>query len=87
MSLEGVIHGKRIRLSYKSLQEAKYKCHDLEEGISDLEIARTKLDKAQIRAAEQAFDLLPKDASLDEAVRLYLKTNKPHRIAVKDAVL
>ena len=85
-SLEGVINGKRVRLRYSSLQEAKYKCHDLEEGINDLGIARTKLDKAQIRAAEQAFDLLPEDASLDEAVRLYLKANKHHRIAVKDAV-
>ena len=85
-SLEGVIQGKRIRLRYKSLKEAKYKCHDLEEGINDLKIARTKLDKAQIRAAEQAFDLLPEDESLDEAVRLYLKTNKPRRIAIKDAV-
>ena len=85
-SLEGVINGKRIRLLYRSLQEAKYKCHNLEEGINDLEIARTKLDKAQLRSAEQAFDLLPKDASLDEAVRLYLKTNKPRRIAIKDAV-
>ncbi len=85
-SLEGVINGKRIRLRYSSLQEAKYKCHDLEEGISDLKIARTKLDKAQLRAAEQAFDLLPEGASLNEAVRLYLKANKPQRIAVKDAV-
>ena len=85
-SLEGVIQGKRIRLRYKSLKEAKYKCHDLEEGINDLRIARTKLDKAQLRAAEQAFDLLPEDASLDEFVRLYLKTNKLKRIAVKDAV-
>ena len=85
-SLEGVINGRRIRLRYSSLQEAKYKCHDLEEGINDLKIARTKLDKAQIRAAEQAFDLLPEDESLDEAVRLYLKTNKPRRIAIKDAV-
>ena len=72
-SLEGVIQGKRIRLRYKSLQEAIFKCHDLEEGISDLGIARTKLDKAQLRAAEQAFDLLPDDESLNEAVRLYLK--------------
>ena len=85
-SLEGVINGKRIRLRHKSLQEAIYKCHDLEEGINDLGIARTKLDKAQLRAAEEAFDLLPEDASLDEAVRLYLKTNKPRRIAVRDAV-
>lgn len=85
-SLEGVIQGKRIRLRYKSLKEAKYKCHDLEEGINDLKIARTKLDKAQIRAAEKAFDLLPEDESLNEAVRLYLKVNKPRRLAVKDAV-
>jgi hypothetical protein len=85
-SLEGVINGKRIRLRHKSLQEAIYKCHDLEEGINDLGIARTKLDKAQLRAAELAFDLLPEGASLNEAVRLYLKVNKPHRIAVKDAV-
>ena len=85
-SLEGVINGKRIRLRYSSLQEAKYKCHDLEEGINDLGIARTKLDKAQLRAAEQAFDLLPEGASLNEAVRSYLKANKPHRIAVQDAV-
>jgi site-specific recombinase XerD len=85
-SLEGVINGKRIRLRHKSLQEAIYKCHDLEEGINDLGIARTKLDKAQLRAAEQAFDLIPDYESLNEAVRLYLKANKPHRIAVKDAV-
>ena len=85
-SLEGVINGKRIRLRYKSLKEAKYKCHDLEEGISDLKIARTKLDKAQLRAAERAFDLLADDESLNKAVRLYLKANKPQRIAVKDAV-
>ena len=85
-SLEGVINGKRIRLRYKSLKEAKYKCHDLEEGISDVGIARTKLDKAQLRAAEQAFDLLHDDESLNEIVRLYLEANKPHRIAVKVAV-
>jgi len=85
-SLEGVINGKRIRLRHKSLQEAIYKCHDLEEGINDLGIARTKLDKAQLRAAELAFDILPEDASLSEAVRLYLRANKPQRIAVKDAV-
>ena len=71
-SLEGVINGKRIRLRYKSLQEAIYKCHDLEEGISDLGIARTKLNKTQLRAAEQAFDLLPDRASLTEAVKLYI---------------
>ena len=85
-SLEGMINGKRIRLRYKSLEEAKYKCHDLEEGINDLGIARTKLDKAQLRAAEEAFDLLPHYESLNEAVRLYLKANKPRRTAVKDAV-
>ena len=85
-SLEGVINGKRIRLRYKSLQEAIYKCHDLEEGISDLGIARTKLNKTQLIAAEQAFDLLPSDESLNVAVRLYLKVNKPRRLAVKDAV-
>lgn len=75
-----------MRLRYSSLQEAKYKCHDLEEGINDLRIARTKLNKTQLIAAEQAFDLLPSDESLSEAVRLYLKVNKPRRLAVKDAV-
>lgn len=84
--IEGVIHGKRIRLRYKSLQEAKYKCHDLEEGINDLGIARTNLVKAQLRSAEEAFDLLPEGASLKEAVRLYLKANKPSGVSVKDAV-
>ena len=72
-SIEGVIQCKRIRLGYKILQEAKYKCHDLEEGINDLGIARTNLVKAQLRDAEEAFDLLPEGASLKEAVRLYLR--------------
>jgi len=85
-SIEGVIQGKRIRLRYRSLQEAKYKCHDLEEGINDLGIARTNLVKAQLRDAEEAFDLLPEGASLKEAVRLYLKANMPSRVSVKDAV-
>lgn len=84
--IEGVIHGKRIRLRFKSLQEAKYKCHDLEEGINELGIARTNLVKAQLRSAEEAFDLLPEGTSLKEAVRLYLKANKPSRVSVKDAV-
>jgi site-specific recombinase XerD len=85
-SIEGVIQGKRIRLRYRSLQEAKYKCHDLEEGINDLGIARTNLVKAQLRDAEEAFDLLPEGASLKEAVRLYLKANMPSRVSVKGAV-
>ena len=85
-SLEGVINGKRIRMRYKSLEEAKYKCHNLEEGINNLEVARTNLDKNELRAAEQAFDLLPEDTSLIEVVRLYLKTKKPSTVLVKDAV-
>jgi hypothetical protein len=83
---EGVILAKRIRIRYKSLEEAKYKCHNLEEGINDLEVARTNLDKNELRAAEQAFDLLPEDTSLIEVVRLYLKTKKPSTVLVKDAV-
>ena len=85
-SLEAVINGKRIRIRYKSLEEAKYKCHNLEEDINDLEVARTKLSKAQIRSAEQAFELLPDKVPLHEAVRLYLATKKPSTVLVKDAV-
>ncbi len=85
-SLEGVINGKRIRMRYKSLEEAKYKCHNLEEGINNLEVARTNLDKNELRDAEQAFDLLPKDTSLIEVVRLYIKTKKLSTVLVEDAV-
>ncbi len=86
-SIEGAINGKRIRLRYKSLLEAKYKCHDLEEGFYKLGVARTNLDKTQIRAAEQAFDLLPNGESLTEAVKLYIETYKPSAVLIKDAVV
>lgn len=85
--LEGVINHKRIRLRFKSLKEAKFKCHDLEEDTDNLSVARTNLNKAQLRSAEQAFELLPDGASLIDAVKLYITTSKPIRILIKDAVI
>jgi site-specific recombinase XerD len=71
-SLEGVIHGRRIRARAKTLEEAKSKCHSLEEGKQTENVTRTLLDQKQLREAERAFERLPEGVSLSEAVESFL---------------
>lgn len=85
-SLEGVINGQRIRQRAKSLEEAKSKCHDLEEGKQSENVTRTILDQKQLREAERAFERLPEGVSLSHAVESFLSSYTVTKTPIEDAV-
>lgn len=80
-AIEGILNGKRVRQRAKSLDEAKTKCHTLEEGSNSQNIARTNLNSDQIKDAERTFELLPSGVSLSTVASYYLdnyiKTSTP----------
>jgi len=84
--IEGVIDGKRIRQRAKSLEEARSRCHDLEEGQKDSNIVRTHLSAEQVRSAERAFGLLGSDQCIVEAVGSHRSNYKLKRTLISDAV-
>jgi len=87
LAIEGVIEGKRIRQRAKTLEEAKAKCHALEEGQQGQNVARTILDAQQLRDAEHAISLLKSEVSLTEAVKFYLEKFSPQSsISLTDAI-
>lgn len=85
-AIEGVIDNKRIRQRAKTLEEAKTKCHTLEEGKQAENVARTILDANQLRQAERAFELLPAGTSLTDAVNYFLSNSQTGETPIEDAV-
>lgn len=85
-SLEGVIQDRRIRARAKTLEEAKSKCHSLEEGKQTENVTRTLLDQKQLREAERAFERLPEGVSLSEAVESFLSNYSVSKTPIEDAV-
>ena len=84
--IEGVIGGNRIRRRAKSIEEARYKCHDLEEGQGNPNIVRTYLSPSQVRDAEKAFSLLSGDHCIVQVVSSYKSKPKPKKTLVEEAV-
>ena len=73
-AVEGAVNGKRIRQRFSTLEEAKGKCHSIEEG-SAYNVVRTSLTAQQVKDAEVASHKLPDGCSLLDAVELF---NKSH---------
>lgn len=85
-AIEGVIDNKRIRQRAKTLEEAKTKCHTLEEGKQAENVARTMLTDTQIQEAERAFAVLPVGVSLGDVVSFYSEHYKRAETSISDAM-
>ena len=84
--IDGVINGKRIRQRARTIEEAQLKCHDHEEGQRESNIVRTYLSAEQVRAAEQAFELLGKEGGIVQAASSFKISSKLKQTTIKDAV-
>ena len=79
------MNGKRIRQRYRTLDEAKSKCHCLEEGSSH-HVVRTSLTEQQVKDAEVATHKLPDGCSLLDAVELLMQSHSTQRVSIQDAI-
>jgi integrase len=84
-AVEGAVNGKRIRQRYRTLDEAKSKCHCLEEGSSH-HVIRTSLKEQQVKDAEIAFHKLPDGCSLMDAVELLIRGHSSLSVSMLDAI-
>lgn len=79
------MNGKRIRQRYRTLDEAKSKCHCLEEGSSH-HVVRTSLTEQQVKDAEVASHKLPDGCSLLDAVELLMQSHSSLSVSMLDAI-
>ena len=84
-AVEGAVNGKRIRQRYSTLEEAKGKCHSLEEG-SVHNVVRTSLTAQQVKDAEVASHKLPDGCSLMDAVELLMQSHSSLSVSMLDAI-
>jgi site-specific recombinase XerD len=84
-AVEGAVNGKRIRQRYSTLEEAKGRCHSLEEGSSH-NVVRTSLTAQQVKDAEVATHKLPEGCSLMDAVELLMQSHSSLSVSMLDAI-
>ena len=84
-AVEGAVNGKRIRQRYSTLEEAKGKCHSLEEGAT-YNVIRTSLTAQQVKDAEIASHKLPDGCSLMDAVELLMQSHSTRMDSIRDVI-
>lgn len=85
-AIEGILNGKRVRQRAKSFEEAKTKCHALEEGVNSQNVARTNLNSEQIKDAERTFEMIPNGVSLSKMAQYFLDHYREAKTPLIDAV-
>ena len=85
-AIEGNLNGKRVRQRAKTLDEAKSKCHALEEGKRDANVVRTSLSDQQMKEAERVFDILPDGVRLEKVIEFYLNNYRKAETTICDAM-